>query len=86
MLGDLREVQSRLEQAERLPASTDALKKTADRARKLIQRRDELAKLSGVKTAEGLRALGYTVCAEQALAPRRGAIGYRRGDAEHRVQ
>ncbi len=67
MLGDLREVQNRLEQADRLLASSDALKKTSERARQLIQRRDELAKQSGVKTAEGLRALGYTVCAEQAL-------------------
>ncbi len=68
LLGNLRDAQNRLEQVERLPASSAALKKTTARAQSLIQRRDELAKLNGVITGEGLQALGYTACAEEALA------------------
>jgi tetratricopeptide (TPR) repeat protein len=68
MLGDLHEVQNRLEQVERLASSSAALKKTAEHARSLLQRRDELAKLSGINSSEGLRALGYIVCGEEVLA------------------
>jgi tetratricopeptide (TPR) repeat protein len=68
LLGNLNDVQKRLDQAERLGASSDALKKTSERARKLLARRDELAKLTGTKSNEELLALGYAVCAEQALA------------------
>jgi tetratricopeptide (TPR) repeat protein len=33
----------------------------------LIERRDELAKMCGLKSSEGLSALGYTICAEEVL-------------------
>jgi tetratricopeptide (TPR) repeat protein len=66
--GNLHDLEGRLEQAERLPVLSQALKKTAVRARGLIRRRDELAKLTGVKSGEALRALSYAVCAEQAHA------------------
>jgi tetratricopeptide (TPR) repeat protein len=68
MLGNLREADKRLEQSERLPASSEALKKTVARAKALIQRRDELARQCNVHSSEGVQALGYTACAEEALA------------------
>ena len=68
LLGNLNEVQKRLDQAERLPTSSEALRKTAERARKLLARRDELAKLTGAKSDGELLALGYAACAEQVLA------------------
>lgn len=67
MLGNLNEMQNRIEQADHLPASSMS-KKTVARSRALIQRRDELAKRSGIKTDEGLQALGYIVCAEELLS------------------
>ena len=65
-LGNLHEVTGRLEQAERLSASSETLKKSMAKARTLLQRRDELVKRAGTQSAEAPRALGYAVCAEQA--------------------
>jgi tetratricopeptide (TPR) repeat protein len=67
LLGNLDDVQKRLDQAERLRTSSEALKKTSGRARALLQRRDEVAKLTGAKSNEELQALGYAVSAEQSM-------------------
>jgi tetratricopeptide (TPR) repeat protein len=77
LMGNLGDVQKRLDNAERVRVPGEALKKTAERARALIRRRDELAKQLGTRPGDELKALGYAVCAEQALADgrSRGVVG-----------
>jgi len=67
-LGDLREVPALLEKADKFDKPADALRQTADRARRLIQRRSALAK--DLKAPAGKEsvfntALNAYVCAEQ---------------------
>jgi tetratricopeptide (TPR) repeat protein len=70
-LADLREVPALLEQADKLDKPSDAFRKTANRARRLVERRSELAKDQKPPTGKESvfnKALDAYVCAEQAHA------------------
>jgi tetratricopeptide (TPR) repeat protein len=75
-LGKIRDLETCLERAGRIAKPSNGLRRAMDRARALLKRREELAKLVTIpagKEAEYAPALDALVCAEEACRTHQGA-------------